>query len=388
MSKCYMAYHGVTIDPQGYISMCCVDDGNAIEHHDIRFYDTVLIDDIADLGQWFADTYPNKIWSQQENMGNCYPCMKCYNPEMKDISTTVKDIYDRKLKAGSSVWTQDESNPKIKYLEFTSSNICNQMCVMCSGRYSTKWLDYDKQFGHRPLASWKNNGLYKLSDESIEKIKKVVPTLDECYIKGGEPLSDQNNIEFMKYVAEVNPDCKISITTNFQGLLDRHIEIFSKMNTRPEIFVSVDGIGEIFNWIRGGNFDRVVRNIERYYEATGYTVDIVVTTSIYNFFNLEDIVNYFHDKEYVSFINCHNVVSWPVWCSPRILPPDLFEDQMVKHMKLSVEYDKTGWQNFFDELDCIDINEEKLQQFHLYTDRMNLIRGFDIRDHVPKLNQL
>jgi len=383
-----MAYHGVTIDPQGYISMCCVDDGNAIEHHDIRFYDTVLIDDIADLGQWFADTYPNKIWSQQENMGNCYPCMKCYNPEMKDISTTVKDIYDRKLKAGSSVWTQDESNPKIKYLEFTSSNICNQMCVMCSGRYSTKWLDYDKQFGHRPLASWKNNGLYKLSDESIEKIKKVVPTLDECYIKGGEPLSDQNNIEFMKYVAEVNPDCKISITTNFQGLLDRHIDIFSKMNTRPEIFVSVDGIGEIFNWIRGGNFDRVVRNIERYYEATGYTVDIVVTTSIYNFFNLEDIVNYFHDKEYVSFINCHNVVSWPVWCSPRILPPDLFEDQMVKHMKLSVEYDKTGWQNFFDELDCIDINEEKLQQFHLYTDRMNLIRGFDIRDHVPKLNQL
>ena len=96
-SKCYLAYHGVTIDPQGYIAMCCVDDGAAVEWHHRRFYDSVKIDDINDLGQWFADTYPNKVWNQYDNAANCYPCMKCYNPKYKDISTTVKDVYDLSL---------------------------------------------------------------------------------------------------------------------------------------------------------------------------------------------------------------------------------------------------------------------------------------------------
>lgn len=381
MSKCYMAYHGVTIDPQGYVSMCCVDDGTANEWHDKRFYDIVKIDDVPDLGQWFADTYPNKVWNQYDNVSNCYPCLKCYNPDYKAISTTVKDIYDRNVSIGNVLWTQDESNPKIKYLEITSSNICNQMCVMCSGRHSSKWLEYDEEFGHRT-----NRGLYRLSDESIEKIKKVVPTLDECYIKGGEPLSDQKNIEFLEHVAEVNPNCKISLTTNFQGLINRHIDIFKKV--RSEIFVSVDGIDEVFNWIRGGDFKRVVNNMERYYDETGNKVDIVVTVSIYNFFSLEEIIEYFTDKEYVNYINCHNVVAWPVWSSPQILPTDIFENQMVKHMKLSANYPRTGWQNFFQELDNNNTNEKKLEQFQLYTNKMNLIRGFDIRDHVPELNQL
>ena len=381
-SKCYMAYHGVTIDPQGYIAMCCVDDGAAVEWHDRRFYDPVKIDDIDNLDEWFANTYPNKVWNQYDNAANCYPCMKCYNPKYKDISTTVKDIYDNNLKAGFSVWNQDESDPKIRYLEFTSSNICNQMCVMCSGKHSSKWLEYDEEFGHR-----KNRGLYRLSDESIEKIKKVVPTLDECYIKGGEPLSDQKNIEFMEYVAEVNPNCKISLTTNFQGLLDRQIEIFKKV--RSEIFVSIDGIDEIFDWIRGGNFRRVVNNMEKYYNETGNKVDIVVTTSIYNFFSLEKIIEYFVDKKYVKFINCQNVVSWPEWASPRTLPADIFEEEIINHMKISSKYKhKTGWGNYFQELDSIHHNKNSIRDFYTYTDKMNLIRGFDIRDYEPKLNQL
>ena len=380
MSKCYMAYHGVTIDPQGYVSMCCIDNGAATEFNNRRFYDPIKIDDGADLGQWFAETYPNKVWSQNENASNCYPCMRCYNEEYKDIST-LKDIYDEKVKNGSTIWTQDETNPKIKYLEFTSSNICNQMCVMCSGRHSSMWLSYDEQFGHR-----KNIGLYKLTNESIEKIKKVVPTLDECYIKGGEPLSDQSNIALMEHIAEVNPSCKISLATNFQGLINRHIDIFKKV--RSEIYVSIDGIDEVFNWIRGGDFKRVVKNMERYYNETGNKVEIYVTVSIYNFFNLEEIIEYFYDKPYVKWIQCHNVVIWPAWSSPQILPIDIFENQMSKHMKLSAKYPRTGWQNFFQELDNNNSSENKLEQFQLYTNKMNLIRGFDIRDHVPELNQL
>jgi hypothetical protein len=90
----------------------------------------------------------------------------------------------------------------------------------------------------------------------------------------------------------------------------------------------------------------------------------------------------------VKWIQCHNVVIWPAWSSPQILPIDIFENQMSKHMKLSANYPRTGWQNFFQELDNNNSSENKLEQFKLYTNKMNLIRGFDIRDHVPELNQL
>jgi molybdenum cofactor biosynthesis enzyme MoaA len=376
LDKCWLAYHGVTIDPQGHVSMCCVDDGLEWDpkgNRKKRFYNLTKLEEVDDLQEWFERTYPKKVWN--ENPEEFFPCMTCYNPK-DTAATTLKDIMS------NHKWTQDESNPKVKYLEYTSSNICNQMCVMCSGRYSSKWLDYDTEFGHTV-----REGLVRLSDESIEKLKRVVPTLEECQIKGGEPLSDQKNIEFMEYVAEVNPDCKITVVSNFQGLLQRHIEIFKKVNSN--ITVSIDGVGSVFNWIRGGDFDKVVSNMQRYYDETGKQVDITITVSVYNFFNLEEIIKYFHDKEYVKYINCHNVVYWPTWASPRILPPEVLEENLMEHMKLPNQYKNTGWGDYFS-LDGFDQEEgeDRRKLFKLFTNKMNLIRGIDIFDHVPQLRDL
>ena len=50
--------------------------------------------------------------------------------------------------------------------------------------------------------------------------------------------------------------------------------------------------------------------------------------------------------------------------------------------------EKTGWGNYFEEIDSIHHDSNSIKEFNIFTDQMNLIRGFDIRDHVPELNQL
>ena len=56
---------------------------------------------------------------------------------------------------------------KVQYLEYTTSNVCNQKCVMCSSKFSTQWADIESIFGRKSYPT------QSLSDKSIDKIIKI-----------------------------------------------------------------------------------------------------------------------------------------------------------------------------------------------------------------------
>ena len=68
------------------------------------------------------------------------------------------------------------------------------MCVTCSGKYSSKWAPYEQQAIDVGL-KWRNENhkfhteIYKMTDNDVDKILKIVPHLQHLTIKGGEPLS-------------------------------------------------------------------------------------------------------------------------------------------------------------------------------------------------------
>ena len=78
-----------------------------------------------------------------------------------------------------------------------------------------------------------------------------------------------------------------------QEIPESALKILEKGKEQIRIIASIDGVGEIYNWIRGGDFDKTVKTIEKYYVITGNPVNITVTVSIYNIFVLDSIVKYF-----------------------------------------------------------------------------------------------
>ena len=385
---CYLPFHGLTIDPSGHLTFCCMDYPSLPGGHKTsdRWFPTQHIDDIEDIELWWKTNY-KQVWedyTSKKDITNIRPCWSCFKGTNRTKNSTVQESYQRNLEIGKINWEFNPNNPKIKFLEFTASNICNQMCVMCNSRYSTQWYDYMPIFNKRHIYDSK---VVKLSDSAVEKIKKLVPQLSNVMIKGGEPLSDMKNLELLEYLGEVNPQCNVTMTTNFQGLTQRHINIFKKIKN-PEILVSLDGTNEIFNWIRGGDFNRVDENIKKFFLETGQKVQITVTTSIYNFFNTNRIFEHFSGREEIKWYQHHNIVSWPKWCDVRNLPEDIFEDQMVKNLEIGARYSKKCQFDKYFHMTVNPYNPEIIEAMKNYTLKMNLIRGFDITDYVPELRAI
>ena len=320
--KCMVPETGITINPIGELVLCCAGDNIALGH----------IKDIDDVSDFFNSDLYNKLRIDFKNQNfpeQCEVCKVHYNAgriarfnsyNRFDFPTYEKDIVSTTI--------------PIRFLEITTSNICNQMCVTCSGKYSSKWAPYEQRAVNVGL-HWRNENhkfhteLYKMSTNDVDKILKLIPDLQHLIIKGGEPFADPNNIKILKSLSEVNPKCRVEICTNFQLVTDYVIDILHKID-EVHIQASIDGTYELYDWIRGGNFEKTINNIERYCEVENREVIPTVTVSIYNWMNLVDLIDFFKDIKGVPRIAFSNVVVFPEYCSPLYLNPNHIKEGLDK----------------------------------------------------------
>src|SRR4029079_8116865 len=206
----------------------------------------------------------------------------------------------------------------IRYLEYTCSNICNQSCSTCGSFFSSKWRDIEReQFSveEREVFGRGINEIQSLTDDDIQKIIAVLPQLSELVIKGGEPWADKNNLTILNAALDVNPDCKFTIISNMQAVSASTCKMLEKVRTRGvkqfALSASIDGVGKVYDWIRGGSFEKTVKNLETFYDTTGVQLDLNPFASLHNYFHLDQIIDYFMDKDYVRSINFSNVSVYP-----------------------------------------------------------------------------
>ena len=351
---CKAPFTGLTIDPAGWIVMCC----NTGDREQFG----VKITDVEDLNEFFRDQQYQRVRNTISKEGfeavpECWRCTKAIQNNMK-----------------SEVHNYDRYTPSkdltIKYLEVTTSNVCNQTCAMCTSYFSTKWRKIER---HMPEWAQENHPTFAMSDASIEKILRVIPGLDFLNIKGGEPFADKNNLKILTKAAETNPDCEIIITSNFQNIPDEWFEPLSKLK-KLCIGASIDGVGKTYDWIRGGNFENTYANILKFKEKTGAHVGINMCTSIYNLYNLKETQEFFEGYSQ----NFYNVVITPPFLSPNLIDP-------IKLKKLLLEQYDYDIRNISSNLWNIDPVEEYIknqmrERFFEYTEALNKVRGFNIFD--------
>jgi len=354
----------LNISPQGYINLCC-------EYRKLKISHIDEIDNLEDFFNSSVMDYYRKEISEKGNTKNLESCKVCYKNTMMGMETfrTRLEKYhtfpneelDKKAR-------EVGINVPIRYLEFTLSNICNQVCAMCSSFSSNKWQELDKKFERKVYP------LMKLSDNAISKIEKILYGLDYIEIKGGEPFADIRNLRILKKLAEVNSKCNVKIMSNMHHITPEAMEILKKFpNTK--IFASVDGTDKIYDWIRGGNFKKTVNTMEKYYNETGNKVHIATTISLYNFFNLLDIQNYFEDKEYISNIVFNNWCRYTKDGSADIIGSDIYNKQIQKY--------KTTLKNF----ESKEYEDKGNYNHKPFFDKLNNHRGFNLMDYVPELKE-
>ncbi len=320
--KCMVPETGITINPIGEMVLCCAGDHVAVSH----------IKDVDNLSEFFNGPIYNKLRQDFKVQNFPKQCSVCW-VHHKAGRTARFNSYNR---FNFPTYEKDLASDviPIRFLEITTSNICNQMCVSCSGKYSSKWAPYEQMAIDSGL-TWRNENhkfhteTYKMTKADVDKVLDIVPHLQHLTIKGGEPFADPNNIKILKKLAETNPNCRLEICTNMQLVTNTVIEILHQIN-EVHIQASIDGVHEMYDWVRGGNFKRTVNNIKRYHEHSGRKVVIVSTVSVYNWMHLPELIDYWKDIDGVDRISMANMVTFPKYCSPLYLKDKHIQEGLDK----------------------------------------------------------
>ncbi len=146
-----------------------------------------------------------------------------------------------------------------KEMSFELANTCNLECIMCLGMLSSSIRQNRDKLPPLPQ---------HYGPELLEELKLFIPHLHEARFFGGEPFLIPLYLDIWELFMELNPDCKIYITTNGTILNNRVKNILEKLSNF-HLVISLDGITKpTFEAIRqNANFERVIENLSYFREV-------------------------------------------------------------------------------------------------------------------------
>jgi sulfatase maturation enzyme AslB (radical SAM superfamily) len=359
-----------------------------------------------------AEIVSNDKWKalKQQVKDNVWPagCTLCKSNE-ESFGTSLRQAYWEHA-------TQEEiDSDKITVIEFNGSNICNLACLHCHSLYSSKWYSqgekakkvlktYDIKKQERALEFRPLKELLDDADGSslqkthlpnpdlvIENLKGLdLSRLRTMHFRGGEPLLNSETTAVLKYADEIGllDKVEVSITTNATYITQEIIDLLKKCRI-VHINLSVDGIGELFNYIRYGEakFDSIEPTIAKLNEVEGISMLVSVAAMNYSAFSLLEVRDwtvelskkYKHLAKLPGFNNC--VIS------PNYLSLATLSDPTRKY--LIDFYTKNSIEDEFKYVINLLANDYLGDEIHTnwveYTELMQTVRGNNILDIVPQL---
>lgn len=214
-------------------------------------------------------------------------------------------------------------NNKPLWLELKVSNFCNLKCIMCSTFSSYKRsqdIDILNKYGgvhttelQRPTTLF----------ESLNRWPDLWEHVHTLQFTGGEPIINQEHYDLLAGIPEHRkPHIKLRYATNISYIKFKQynlIDIWSKFK-HTNIKVSMDGIGDVYDYIReGGSWDTVYSNMlelsqykDKFALATGITVQA------HNVFQMPEFYDFWRESPIeLSFITA-NILQRPAYLNPSV----------------------------------------------------------------------
>ena len=406
---CLYPFDGFTVDPTGKAQPCpswTDHKGHILE--DMRTSKKTA-SEIFNTGRLA------EIRKQMANGQRVASCSSCWHNEEEGLKSRRIRKIQGKLKVNSLPDNFAQSyKPKLKHIELNFSNSCNLACVMCNRTHSSGWYQQEKSMPlelkdklkmmynliHTPLDTFKS---FVLSQDFVDSIIDNIKEYESVMIKGGEPLFDKRCVNFLDRISKINPYVKVIIVTNVTMLTPKMLEILKRFND-IQINLSIDGIGETYEWVRGYSWEKINMNfISLMDQASKHMeVDINVTLSIFNIHVVPDMLDYFSKFKTIpgKYLMSFHLVYEP-WMTLNLGGEQVLKDFLTNtepKMKTYVNADTmTTTQSDIDNIITYmktggfktNLAPEKHKQLaREYINWMNKVRGKNIQDISPYVKRL
>jgi sulfatase maturation enzyme AslB (radical SAM superfamily) len=307
---------------------------------------------------WIQNESLEDIWNNAEMrnvrkqvLNNERPtvCIPCFNLEdqgveslrQRHIKNSFPDSRINLYPDALDKLNDDYSMPfELPTIEIKINNLCNLKCRMCNPLDSTQWRDWSSvvEF-YREENNYLVDAVAKLGldkrphiDLFVEKtdfwenLEKLLPYFRRVEFAGGEPLMDPSHYRILDMLAPYGKDIELKYATNGTVLGikgGRTIHDYWPKFKSVKVNVSIDGIHEVYNYIRsGGNFKTVEENIKiiKSMSNVPYVVG-AFTVQAGNVMQLDRAIEYFLNEMGIVFYS--HRVNYPNVLSAQCIPTDL-----------------------------------------------------------------
>lgn len=234
-------------------------------------------------------------------------------------------------------------------IEIKLNNLCNLKCRMCNPLDSTNWKDWDSVV---PFYKKENNYLVPTVEKLVKKpgqyigpfddtdnwwasFEKLLPHFRRVEFAGGEPLMDPQHYKILDMLKPYGKNIEIKYATNGTTLgisKGRTIHDYWPHFKSVAVNVSLDGIHNVYNYIRSGsNFSDVELNIREMKSFSNVSRVVgAFTAQAGNILQAAECIDYFLNEMGIVFYS--HRVSYPNCLSAQVLPQEL-KDEAIKRLE-------------------------------------------------------
>lgn len=328
-------FTGLATREDGAIKVCC-------RSHPIGHIQDNTLEDI-----WNNDTL-KRIRKQVLNNEKPPECQPCFSLEDQGVESLrqrhIKGVIPESritlYPTALDSLNDDFSMPfKIPTMEMKLNNLCNLKCRMCNPTDSTSWDDwetieefYTKENNFLVENIQKFNLIQKPYLDRFEdnpnwwnSFEKLLPYFRRAEFAGGEPLMDPQHYRILDMLAPYGHQIEIKYATNLTmlGKRSRTIWEYWPKFKSVAVNVSIDGIGDSYEYIRGNaSWNTLVKNIKEIQTIPNLNRIVgAVAVQVSNVLILDKMIEYFLDDLGIVFYT--NMVRYPKVLSPQVLPNEL-----------------------------------------------------------------
>lgn len=282
---CIVPWIGAVVAPDKENLICCRANDTPIEYS-LDIVNTATHTHLRKvLGEGIKDPICKRCWSDEAASIPSY--RQSYNNSYRDL--IASDAY---------------TPAKLRFLELTPSNTCNLACRMCSSRYSSKIVAREKHLVSLNLMEEREKAHFtNWRDLDLTH-------LQELKLMGGEPMYLKEHLELLNYLDQIDilKNLSIMLITNCtQDLTERWKYLLTKAK-HTHISMSIDGVGEINNYIRQySNWNVIEKNIKNFVNLKNANNNINFgvnsTVGIYNVNKTKELEDYMKERNIECYFN-------------------------------------------------------------------------------------
>lgn len=297
---CNMPFNSLEMSPDGTCQVCCKIEKVILKDDGSKF--NLVVDQLDDM--WNSEDL-TKLRHQFLKGEEPSECRKCWFEESTGNYSLRQQTIHSKINL---------DNPVPTYVSLKLSNKCNLACRICSPHLSSLWeaafrkseipLDDAGYFLHV-----KDD---KLTNKNAEVFQNWAPSFEHVLLYGGEPLINNEVINFLTFCSEsgISKNIEIILNTNGTIFTDSIIEKLSRFK-KVILYLSIDDIGPRFEYQRWpAKWDRISENIKKFSRLPPpFDVRLYPTFSILNTLHIKEILDGL--SQFNLIMNITNIIHEP-----------------------------------------------------------------------------